>query len=289
MVGTEALLVLDSDGAPDHNECMEFLAKGMWESKLFNPTSEESPFEGSQYGGLSWVGAWDHINPFRAPGVRRVLLDVMYTQDTEKGERIQGFTPIAHAMGTGSVKCIVVLYSFMRPIHPPRLVLATHKCDGKGSGSGGHFPVGWTLHHTHTLSSLIAGLAEHVLGVTGWGGRMGVSTLSYDTIASLTTHASQAFPQTMLKHDSKRRFDPYYIEDVIKMRSVAPKVANCVTTPRTTLLDPQLPSPRSSPRRDPPSPHEDTSHKRHITRATTATTLTPKMQKMSIAERGAVQ
>ena len=270
MVGTEALLVLDSDGSPDHNECMDFMAKHMWESKLFNPTGEVSPFA---YG--SSPPPSDGVNPFCAPGVRRVLLDVMYTKDTIAQEgRIQGFTPTASIMGNGSVKCIVVLYSFMRPIHPPRLVLATHKCNGKGSGSGGHFPVGWALHHNHPLSHLIAGLAEHVLCVPGWGRRMGVPTLSHDTISSLITHPSQAFPEAMLKHNSTRTFDPYTILDVLTMKSVAIKVPNCIAKPRTTLMDP----PRCSPRRDHVSSDDETpSPKRRITRATSSNPTSPTM------------
>ena len=106
MVGENALIVLDSDGSPEHHECLHFMTCDIWKSALFNPQSLVPPsFD-------TWP--WTDSHPFRRPGIRRVLLDVMYKGDTEDGERVPNFRPNDHVLGNGSVKAIIVLYSIPR-------------------------------------------------------------------------------------------------------------------------------------------------------------------------------
>eukprot|EP00966_Prymnesium_polylepis_P005251 121112-Prymnesium_polylepis.1 len=96
MAGEEALLVMDSDGSPDHWDSMEFLtSKEVWESKLFNPHGEPPPPE-------TQALKWDS-RPAKRPGVKRVLLDVLYTGNVDRHTKL---APNANVTGHGSVRAI---------------------------------------------------------------------------------------------------------------------------------------------------------------------------------------
>lgn len=164
----------------------------------------------------------------------------MYCGDTHNTHgRNDNFKPNSNMEGTGSVKAIIVLYSIKRPSLPPRLVLAAHKCNGKGSGSGGHFMVGWQLRKGSILGTLVASVAEHILGVRGWGARMGLNVLEESEFVE--THkkaASFAFPKALLSYNCGRKFPPYDMSDVLGMHSVAPRLINSHLHPMCVLPPP---------------------------------------------------
>ena len=231
MVGEECLYVLDSDGTAEHLQQLEFITHGIWHSKFFNASSESPPPE------IEPDTTWD-ASPFKRPGVKRVLVDVLYTADFDNKTKIRhtNFSPNSNQRGDGSPKGIIVLYAIQRPCLPPRLVLASHKASGKGSGSSGHFIMGWHMFHGQCLAPLVAELAEKVLGVPGWGARMNVPFMEHSPM--VLSHASFAFPKSLLRPGRACDFEPYTLQEVLCMVSVAKPVSNCVQVARDTLLDP---------------------------------------------------
>lgn len=220
MLGESTLIVMDSDGSPDHDACLEFMTRGIWESKLFN-TTNKAPLEGN----------WHVHHPLLRPGIKRVLLDVMYKEDTVNGERVIPFYPQAKVKGYGSPKAIIVLYSIPQPHHThPKLLLVCHKVGGKGSGSGGHFMVGWKLPHEWKLACVVDYVAHTFLDVPHWGKSVGLDTfISQATplVGIRQASPSQAFPKSMMRQAHKFTFPPYTMVDVLHMDSVAIGVGNC--------------------------------------------------------------
>ena len=256
MAGLEALVVLDSDGSPDHEECMQFMTShDMWDSKLFNPNGE-SPLTPRH------EDAWT-AHPLLKPWVKRVLVDVIYTSG-HATSAIVDILPNSNVLGKGSVRAIIVLYSIPRPGLPPRLVLACHKCDGKGSGSGGHFMGRWRMRTQLPLATLVAGLAEHMLGVKGWGSRMlGAPPPTMEALPLKS--ACFAFPASMLSHHCTREFPPYTMNDVLLMDSIAPRVSNSVSM-AITHLPPPPPRMATSLQQAPLATHTTPTQHAHSTR-----------------------
>ena len=255
MVGSECLYVMDSDGTAEHIEQLQFITCGIWDSKVFNPGSQPPPPETEP--GTTW-GA----NPFKRPGVKRVLIDVLYTRDFDDKTKIRhvNFKPNSNQRGDGSPKAIIVLYAIQRPGLPPRLVLASHKASGKGSGSSGHFIMGWHMFHGQCLAPLVAELAEKLLGVPGWGARMKVPFTAHSPV--VLSHASLAFPKSLLRPGWACDFEPYTMQEVLCMDSVAKPVSNSVLEPRSTLLDPP-PAPRVNGVHTQSTPMSVTPHEHH--------------------------
>ena len=138
--------------------------------------------------------------------------------DSERdSERSPSFKPNSNVKGTGSLRAIVVLYSIPQPSGANRLLLACHKCDGKGSGTPGHWLHGWKMPPGCHLGTLVSQLAHDHLEAPGWGASHGISYPAPENKLSYL-HASFAFPRSMLRSGSHmRHLPPYSMDDVLQM------------------------------------------------------------------------